>query len=303
MKKSIIIIGILLAVIFALTVIFSLRFLLGGTEDNWLCQNGEWVKHGNPSVPMPTSGCAKGEAQVIKVETPAPNEHISSPIIVTGQARGTWYFEASFPIRLETLDGKVVASAAAQAQGDWMTENFVPFKAVLEYNVDINTLANLVLMKDNPSGLPANDSQVVIPVTLEANPATNTENISVKAYLLNNNLDPEISCTKAFPVERRIAKTETVGTAALEALLAGPTDKEKQAGYTTAINDGVTLNSLKITDGIARADFSAKLNDGVAGSCLVSSIRTQIDDTLKQFPTIKGVEISVDGNSEDVLQP
>lgn len=28
-----------------------------GDEDTWLCQNNQWVKHGNPSVPMPTDGC------------------------------------------------------------------------------------------------------------------------------------------------------------------------------------------------------------------------------------------------------
>lgn len=26
-------------------------------EDSWLCQDGQWIKHGNPSVPMPSSGC------------------------------------------------------------------------------------------------------------------------------------------------------------------------------------------------------------------------------------------------------
>ena len=33
------------------------RFVLGGNEDTWLCQNGQWVKHGNPSKSAPTSGC------------------------------------------------------------------------------------------------------------------------------------------------------------------------------------------------------------------------------------------------------
>lgn len=33
------------------------RFVLGRNEDTWLCQNGQWVKQGNPSKAMPTSGC------------------------------------------------------------------------------------------------------------------------------------------------------------------------------------------------------------------------------------------------------
>jgi len=35
------------------------RFLLGGDEDAWLCQNGSWIKHGNPESEMPTGGCEK----------------------------------------------------------------------------------------------------------------------------------------------------------------------------------------------------------------------------------------------------
>jgi len=51
MKKPLIII---LIIIF--TTLF-LRFILGGPEDDWMCQNGEWVKHGVPSAPMPEVEC------------------------------------------------------------------------------------------------------------------------------------------------------------------------------------------------------------------------------------------------------
>ncbi len=37
--------------------IFGVRLLSG--EDDWLCQNGQWVKHGNPSAAMPTAPCNK----------------------------------------------------------------------------------------------------------------------------------------------------------------------------------------------------------------------------------------------------
>lgn len=33
------------------------RFVLGGPEDTWICYNGEWVKHGNPTMPTPTEAC------------------------------------------------------------------------------------------------------------------------------------------------------------------------------------------------------------------------------------------------------
>ena len=31
--------------------------LLRGDEDTWLCQNGQWVKHGHPSAPQPSELC------------------------------------------------------------------------------------------------------------------------------------------------------------------------------------------------------------------------------------------------------
>lgn len=47
-----ILVGVLLILLLAIA---GLRFL--GGEDNWLCQNGQWVKHGQPSSPMPQTQC------------------------------------------------------------------------------------------------------------------------------------------------------------------------------------------------------------------------------------------------------
>jgi len=35
--------------------VFTVRFFSG--EDNWICQNGEWVKYGQPDFPAPTTQC------------------------------------------------------------------------------------------------------------------------------------------------------------------------------------------------------------------------------------------------------
>ena len=34
-----------------------IRFVIGGSEDDWICVGGEWVKHGVPSAPMPEKEC------------------------------------------------------------------------------------------------------------------------------------------------------------------------------------------------------------------------------------------------------
>ena len=70
---------------------------------------------------------------LIVLDSPKPNEVITSPLIITGKARGPWYFEASFPLKLLDADRKEIARGMARAQSDWMTEDFVPFKAELVF--------------------------------------------------------------------------------------------------------------------------------------------------------------------------
>ncbi|MFA5134417.1 MAG: hypothetical protein WC505_01360 [Patescibacteria group bacterium] len=56
MKKSI---YITIAVVIAVIAIAGiLRFVVGGDEDTWICENGAWVKHGNPDAAKPTTSCS-----------------------------------------------------------------------------------------------------------------------------------------------------------------------------------------------------------------------------------------------------
>jgi hypothetical protein len=36
-----------------------LRFVVGGSEDSWICVDDQWVEHGVPSAPMPTEPCGE----------------------------------------------------------------------------------------------------------------------------------------------------------------------------------------------------------------------------------------------------
>ena len=100
----------------------------------------------------------------IRVSEPAPNSAVRSPLTVRGQARGTWYFEASFPVKLLDANGRILAQAPAQAQGEWMTENFVPFSVTLTFQVPPPGPGTLVLEKDNPTGLPEHAAELRIPL-------------------------------------------------------------------------------------------------------------------------------------------
>lgn len=104
------------------------------------------------------------KADLIRIDTPRPTQQVSSPLQISGQARGSWFFEASFPVKLLDASGATFASGIATAQGEWMTTEFVPFTATLEFSASAGSAGTLVLQKDNPSGLPEHDDQLIVPV-------------------------------------------------------------------------------------------------------------------------------------------
>jgi hypothetical protein len=117
-----------------------------------------------PSASPSVSPVASSTASTnVKVTTPQPRSTISNPVVITGTAKG-WYFEASFPIKITDANGKILGQAPAQAQGDWQTPDFVPFKATISYSTSTTRTGFIVLMKDNPSGDPIRDESLSIPI-------------------------------------------------------------------------------------------------------------------------------------------
>jgi hypothetical protein len=125
-------------------------------------------------LPSPTQAPTKEPSNVgnaaevqdlIRVTTPVPGSTAGSPLVVSGEARGGWYFEASFPYELQDASGNVIAQGPVQANGDWMTEDFVPFSLSIVYPAQpAGSAGTLILRKDNPSGLPENENALLIPI-------------------------------------------------------------------------------------------------------------------------------------------
>jgi len=300
MKRDFLIILIIFAFLFAIGLIKGLS-----NEDDWICSGGEWVRHGNPSASMPTAPCgqsgqndAESVGSDIAVFLPQAGQMVKSPATIEGEVRGTWFFEAVLPIEIRNNAGQKIAVGYVQATDDWMTENFIPFRGEIEFDISATTSANLIFRKANPSDLPENDQEFKVPVILAP-----SREISVKIYFNNSEMDPEFSCNKVFAVNRRIVRTAGVAQAALKELFAGPTEAEKAEGYFTSINEGVEVQKIVIENGMAKVEFNEALEAGVGGSCRVSAIRAQIEETLKQFLTIDSVVISINGRTEDILQP
>lgn len=187
MNKLTVIIGICIVAI----VIAAIAMLVPLQEVNAPTQNGEPVvkaptnfmecaAQGNPvaeSYPRQCNtpsgahfvediGNALDKVDLIQATSPQPNENISSPLMVGGEARGNWYFEASFPIEVQDANGKVIGQGYAQAQGEWTTEDFVPFESIeITFPAQpAGSMGKIILRKDNPSGLPEHDDYLEVPI-------------------------------------------------------------------------------------------------------------------------------------------
>lgn len=222
---------------------------------------------------------------------------------VKGQAPGNWYFEGTFPVRVLNIQGELISSLFAEAKSDWMTEDQVPFSVIIDFPLEEEGAFVLQFEKSNPSGLDENSDIAKIAISIKPL-EQKVESMKVKVFFSSTKLNEDmIDCSLVFPVTREVEKSVAVGRVALTELFKGTTFTEEEDKYFTNIPDGVVINSLDITDGVAKVDLNSKLEEGVGGSCRVTAIRAQITETLKQFSTVDSVVISIDGQTEDILQP
>lgn len=236
----------------------------------------------------------------IVVTAPASGAYIADPTTVKGFARGYWFFEASFPVEIRDAAGVLLAVGPAQAEGDWMTQNYVAFSATLAWSARPSTATGTIIFRrDNPSGLPENDANIVLPISFVPLPGITRVNV----LFVNASLGSADDCRLVFPLSRDIPTTFSVASATLAELLRGPDEKERAAGYMSLIPQGTVIRAVTINSGVITADFTSKLSAGVAGSCMVGGIRAQLEETLRQFPTVNTVVISAEGRTEDILQP
>lgn len=233
----------------------------------------------------------------IVVYSPKPGESATNPLFVSGRAASSaWFFEGSFPISVFDENGKELGRSYVLSRGEWMTENPVEFTGEISYEKPQTSAGFLLFESDDPSGLDKNIKRHKVPIKFS------DEKIMVKVFFSDAKQDQDVfDCGRVYPAGRIIDKTLSVGRSALEELLGGPTSEEKASGFSTSIPDGVEIQSLVIKDGVAKIDFNSAVETG--GSCRVSAIRAQITETLKQFPTVSDVVISVNGNVEEALQP
>ena len=166
---------VLVAVVF---VLFALvRVIVYGPTDT-VSSFTECVEAGNPIVESYPAQCRTPSGKVfvkdignehdkediIYINTPRPNSLVVSPLVIEGEARGTWFFEGDFPVQLLDGDGREVAVGFVSSNEEWMTEAFIPYYGELVFEIPNTTTGTLILKKDNPTGLPEHDDMLYVPV-------------------------------------------------------------------------------------------------------------------------------------------
>ncbi len=363
----------LIIAVVAIFVVIVAGFLLArglSKEDTWVCENGQWVPHGNPSEPRPTGACGEekdvdlvatvktnhaGENMVVVLDNkqtreiqfseftsvldrdgkpidmgyirpgfslqikgretgntisaseirivdevnvvvyePMENQEVGLPLVIKGEAR---VFENTFNYRIKDSTGKVLWESFGMTEAE-DAGIFGDFTVQANYSKP-GTAQGVVEVFEYSAKDGAEVNKVTVPVRF-----ANVDDMMVKIFLPNRQKDPNfIDCTNVYPVDRRIARTQGVARAALEELLRGVGRNESEQGYFSNIPSRVKINSLVIENGVAKVDFSKELEPG-GGSCAVTSVRAQIEETLKQFSTVQTVDLSIEGKKGDqILQP
>ncbi|MBI4127756.1 MAG: GerMN domain-containing protein [Parcubacteria group bacterium] len=248
---------------------------------------------GPASTNVPTPTATATSQTNIQVFSPTPSQQVGLPLVVTGQAR---VFENTFSIRLKDQDGTELVEVVAMANSPDIGQ-FGPFSVSINYPAPQGTTGTLEAFQYSAQDGSEID-KVIVPVKF-ADIASDMVNV----YFSREGDSLENECNAIHAVARRIPKTEAVARAALEELLKGTTVTDAKTGYISNINSGVNLQSITIENGVAKVDLDDALEFQVGGSCRVAAIRSQIENTLKQFSTVKSVIISINGRTEDILQP
>lgn len=235
-----------------------------------------------PSVPRSDAGTPpeSSEPKEITIETITAG----NPLIVTGLART---FENNVIVRARSSDGTLIRETFTTSDGEmgrhnpyrasiWLTRH--PGKRVvveaLEYSAKDGSERSLV-SKERDFGIPA---------------------IAATLYF------PDEQCTAVKPFEREMPRTISMARLLVEALIAGPVERERAAGSTSPFPQGSEVRSVNLRDGVLTVDFNERLQN-VGGACRATMIRSSVTETLTRLPSVTKVVITAGGSESLALQP
>jgi hypothetical protein len=140
------------------------------TNDNLPLTHSSSSDEVEPPAPSNEDQNSAELKNLIIVENPKPEDQVGNPMIVSGMARGYWFFEATAPVVVTNWNGLIIGEGYMTAEDEWMTEEFVPFSGTINYTLPEDSYSKkgiVIFQRSNPSGLPENDRAYEMSVLLE----------------------------------------------------------------------------------------------------------------------------------------
>jgi len=109
-------------------------------------------------------------ADKVIIISPEANSVVTSPISLSGEAPGNWFFEATAPVRLLDSMWVIIAQGYITAEWDRMTTNQVPFSGTLEFQLQWFLPSKnwtLIFQAQNASWEEEFDIEISLPVRFE----------------------------------------------------------------------------------------------------------------------------------------
>lgn len=136
--------------------------------------------------------CIEDETAVIGIpdriiiSSPRPNEIISSPIVVSGKARGFWFFEGEFLVSVyddngELLGGDLALFVPSFEGEEWMTENFVNFEGTIKFTTPSVKTGYIIFAKSNPSDRRELDESYKLPIKFQTDETADWKLIGMRS--------------------------------------------------------------------------------------------------------------------------
>lgn len=145
-----------------LVILFVIRFW--GPEDAWLCQDGVWVKHGNPDAGQPNVECKKGDKITASSPTALPkpkgtplgimildpnlNAKISSPFVIKGSASAENFINNIINFKIIDKAGNVLGQGISKPGNKQADGNFA-FETAVEFS-NTQTGDGYIMINDKP---------------------------------------------------------------------------------------------------------------------------------------------------------
>jgi germination protein M len=213
------------------------------------------------------------------------NRHLEEPTVKTHRSSST------LAIVLAVAALVAACSGGSGPLGPVPANSGAPEPSVAQGSPDV-TPAPSDEPTDNPSDGPTGSAT---PTTSPS--AGSTDTTIVRAYLWLGGLP---GSEGLVAVLREVPATKSVATAAITALLAGPTSGEAGRSISSAVPAGSRLLGISVANGVATIDLSSEFESG-GGSASVQTRLGQVVYTLTQFPSIKSVMFQIEGQSAEIF--